>query len=70
MTQRGHTLVALLATAAAALELTAAAAQAEGTRAGATHHTVSDVSRYSIDLPQRPRRAVRDCGQSPWACFA
>jgi hypothetical protein len=74
VTQTRHNLVAMLAIAAAAFGLTSAAAQAAGTRAGATRaakrHVVTYVKRYGIVL--RVRDLDLQCsgsGRPRWKCF-
>ena len=74
MTGTRHTPVAVLAITAAAFGMTSAAAQAAGTRAGATRaakrHVVSYVKPYGIVL--RTSELDLQCsvvGRSRWRCF-
>jgi hypothetical protein len=74
MTGTRHTLVAVLAVTATSFGITSAAAQATGTRAGATRaakrHVVTYVKRYSIVL--RTSKLDLQCssaGRSRWKCF-
>ena len=74
MTPTRHTLVAVLAITATAFGMTSAAAQAAGTRAGATRaakrHVVTFVKRYGVVL--RVSDLDLQCsavGRSRWECF-
>ena len=74
MTGTRHDLVAVLAITATAFALTSAAAQATGTRAGATRaaerHVVAYVQRYSIALSTSELDLqCSSVGHARWKCF-